>query len=58
MPNGGAMIDCPSCYGAGQYDVGDCEDGVTDICPECHGTGQIEEGDVFDSKRDAWRIGD
>lgn len=30
---------CESCKGAGQYDVGDCEDGVVEVCPECDGTG-------------------
>lgn len=52
------MIECPSCHGSGQYDVGDPEDGVTDLCPECEGAGQVEEGDVFDPKRDAFQPGD
>lgn len=34
--------ECPSCDGLGYYDVGDCEDGVTDDCGECNGTGLIK----------------
>lgn len=34
---------CNSCKGTGQYDVGDCEDGVVEICPECDGTGGYDE---------------
>ena len=33
---------CPSCFGLGCYDVGDCEDGVTEVCPECDGAGEVE----------------
>lgn len=32
---------CPSCHGAGTYDIGDCEEGVIDNCPECDGQGEI-----------------
>jgi hypothetical protein len=34
---------CPSCCGAGVFDVGDCEDGVWDNCPNCDGLGEIED---------------
>ena len=33
---------CPSCAGAGTYDIGDCELGVTENCPECEGYGYVE----------------
>jgi DnaJ-class molecular chaperone len=36
------VVECASCAGLGYYDVGDCEDGVTDVCPECDGEGVIE----------------
>ncbi len=55
------MILCPSCEGAGEYSIGDCEDGVTDTCAECEGLGQVPdpEGiDTFVPERDAWRIND
>jgi DnaJ-class molecular chaperone len=52
------MIECPSCNGLGEYDIGDCEDGVTQICPECQGTGLIEPGDLFIPERDAWTPND
>ena len=42
------MKECPSCGGMGYYDIGDCEDGVTENCPECHGLGELfdeNEGD-------------
>lgn len=32
---------CLSCCGSGNIDIGDCEDGVTDVCPECDGLGRI-----------------
>lgn len=34
-------LTCPSCNGAGVYDVGDCEDGVWNACEECSGFGTI-----------------
>jgi len=37
------MKECPSCLGSGSFDIGDCEDGVTDDCPQCHGCGEIFE---------------
>ncbi len=45
-------IECPSCLGTGQYDIGDCEDGVTESCPECEGYGDVETGDMFIPERD------
>ena len=33
---------CQGCGGLGWYDVGDCEDGVTEECPACLGTGMDE----------------
>lgn len=33
---------CPSCQGAGEFPVGDCENGVYDTCPECEGYGVID----------------
>lgn len=36
------MTICPSCEGTGYYDIGDCEDGVTEACPECDGLGEVE----------------
>jgi len=37
------MYTCPSCGGAGVFDIGDCEDGVWEHCPECDGRGEIDE---------------
>lgn len=34
---------CPSCDGAGEYPIGNCEDGVWETCRECNGTGTIDE---------------
>lgn len=36
---------CTSCQGMGYHDVGDCEDGVTEVCPECDGRGEIDDND-------------
>lgn len=32
---------CESCQGAGEYSIGDCEDGVVECCPECDGLGRV-----------------
>lgn len=34
---------CPSCDGLGYYDIGDCEEGVTETCHECDGIGEVED---------------
>jgi hypothetical protein len=52
------MEICDTCQGAGTIDIGDCEDGVTDVCPACNGTGEAPQGDVFDPRRDAFMPGD
>lgn len=38
-----SVSTCPSCRGAGGYDVGDCEDGVWENCPECGGWGNVDD---------------
>lgn len=55
------LIECPSCEGLGTFDIGDCEDGITETCSVCDGEGMIEEDideDVFIPERDAFQIGD
>jgi hypothetical protein len=36
------FIPCPSCEGCGYFEMGDCEEGCTDVCPECDGLGEVE----------------
>jgi DnaJ-class molecular chaperone len=52
------MTECPSCEGTGEIDIGDCEEGVTDVCPQCNGEGEIADYDVFVPERDAFTFDD
>jgi DnaJ-class molecular chaperone len=49
---------CDSCKGSGSIDIGDPEDGVTDVCFVCDGTGKQLQGDEFIPERDAFTPND
>lgn len=41
------VVMCPSCQGAGVFDIGDSEDGIWETCPDCNGTGEDSNESVY-----------